>query len=260
MRVSISQAWDDTRLFLGRERALITPIVLAFLVVPAVAVGLVEPAAPPGEQPAGGPWVIAFGVGLFISLIGQLAIMRLALGWEGKIADVLRFAAVRIWAVLGAYLLLAFFITLLSIPVLLLVGAFGAGTGTKPSAGGVSILLTAFIFALARFVPMSALALEERHNPWELLKRCWSLTSGSYWRLLGFFLLFLLGSVVLGWAVNAVAGSAFTIILGPSEPLTVSRLLISLAGGAVQGAVQAIYAVMVARMAAQFSAASISAT
>jgi hypothetical protein len=78
--------------------------------------------------------------------------------------------------------------------------------------------------------------------------------------LLGFFLLFLLGSLVVGWAVNTVAGSAFTVILGPSEPLTVSRLLISLAGGAVQGAIQAIYAVMVARIAAQFPVASISAT
>ena len=262
MRVSISRAWDETRTFLGRERSLITPIVLAFLVVPTVAVGLIEPSAAPGQQPAGGPWVIAFGVGLFVSLIGQLAIMRLALGWEGRIADVLRYAFVRIWTVLGSYLILAFFIALLSIPLVLVAGLAGGAGAVEagPSAGSVSILVIAFIFVIARFVPMSALAIDGSDTPWGLLKRCWTLTRGSYWRLLSFFLVFLLGSLVLGWAVNVIAGLAFTMILGPAEPLTVSRLLISLAEGLVQGGIQSVYAVMVARIAAQFPARSISAT
>ena len=72
----------------------------------------------------------------------------------------------------------------------------------------MSALILIFLLAIARFVPMSALALEGRDNPWGLLKRCWKLTGGSYWRLLGFFLMFLSGSLVLGWAVNVIAGLA----------------------------------------------------
>jgi hypothetical protein len=251
MAVSISKAWDETSQFVRRERKLILPIVLALLVVPAVLVALVQPSAPAGQQPPAGPWLFLAFASLFLSLVGQLTVMRLALGWAAKVSDALRIALVRVWTVLAAFLILALIVSVVATPVLLLAGVGGGGATTESSQLAVSTLVVALLLVIARFVPMSSIALLEPIGPWPLLKRCWELTRGSYWRLLGFFLTFLVGSLILGWVVESVAGVTFALLLGPSEPFTVSRLLSALAAGLVQGAVQTVYSVMVARIAAQ---------
>jgi hypothetical protein len=255
MVISISKAWDETRTFLARERALLYPIVLALLVVPDAVVGLIEPVAPAGEQPAPGGWMIVAAISLLLSLLGQLAIIRLALGWEGRVSDALRLAFQRLWTVLGAYLILGLVGAAIAVPLML---ALGVREGASPPVGAAALVITmmilAFLLIVARFLPMAALALEEKHRPWTLLGRSWSLTQGSYWRLLGFFLIFLVGTLVLAIAVNSVCSLLFTLVLGPSEPFTVSRLLISIADGVAQGIIQTVYAVMLARIAKQLVA------
>ena len=58
-------------------------------------------------------------------------------------------------------------------------------------------------------------------------------------------------SLVFALAASSVIGSIATLALGPPEPLSVSRLVIALAGGVVQGVVATLYAAMIGRLLVQ---------
>mgnify|MGYP003297299922 FL=1 len=98
--------------------------------------------------------------------------------------------------------------------------------------------------------------MSERLGPWALLKRSWATSRGHYWRLLGFFLLFLIASLVLALAISTVVGSLAVLAFGAPDPLSISRLALALAGGVVQGIAATLYAAMVGRILVQMGEGS----
>jgi hypothetical protein len=173
------------------------------------------------------------------------------------IGDALRRAP----AVFVGFLLFGLCVSLALIPLIVIdMMATGGGkeVGASPFIQTLSILLA---FAVVpKILPMPALAMDEAGGPWRLLKRSWNATRGQYWRLLGFFLLFLLASQVLVRATTAVVGTFATLLIGAPHPMSVAQLLVALATGLVQGIVGALYAAMLGRIAVQLRSTPISGT
>ena len=113
------------------------------------------------------------------------------------------------------------------------------------------LTLLALFAAAPRILLAPAIAMDESVGPWGLVKAAWRASRGRYWRLLGFFVLFLIATLIVALAVSAVVGSIAALALGPSEPMSVSRLTVALASGLVQGVVATIYAAMIGRIVAQ---------
>ena len=250
-KLSIGMAWTEAATFVRRERRLIAPLVLALIVVPAVIAELIKPSAAIGMQPEAGGWSLVVLVALLIGMIGQLAIMRLAMGWDASIGGALKLAFRRFWSALGALMLFGVLFGLAVIPLLIII-ALVSGGDASVLGGRITLLLIVVIFAaMPRILPVTAVAMATDGGPWRLLNDTFRLTRGNYARLLGFFLLFLVASFALAAAVTIAFGSAAALLIGPPEPMSVSRLIVALAGGLVQGVVLSLYAAMTGRIAVQ---------
>ena len=259
-KLSVGTAWTEAAAFVRRERRLIAPVVLGLIVVPAVIAELVQPEAAAGMQPEPGTWMVVAAAALLIAMVGQLAIMRLAMGWDGSLGEALKLALKRIWAVLGAFLLFGLVFVLVA-TILVLIAMLVSGDAAQGATNRIAFaaMITALL-AMPRVLPLTALAMEERAGPWRLLRRTLELTRGNYWRLLGFFLIFLIASLIIAVAVKVTVGSATELLIGPSRPMSVSRLIVALVTGLVQGLVLSIYAAMTGKLTLQLLGRSISGT
>ena len=249
-KLSIGTAWAEAAAFLRKERRVLAPLVLGLITVPATISALVSPNVAMGQIPEPGAWVAVAIIAFLVSLAGQLAIMRLAMGWEGSVGEAIRLAWKRLLPVVGALLIFGVLYALAATPVLIAVGA--ATGGDQAQAAPVTALVVLIALALLpRFLPLTAIAMEEPRGPWSLLKRAFALTRGNYWRLFAFLLTYLLLSRLLGLVVTITIGSAAAVLIGPPAPMTVSRLVVALALGLVQGALGAVFAAMMGRIGAR---------
>lgn len=246
-KVSIGQAWAEAAAFLRKERRVLAPIVLGLITVPATISALASPNVAMGSIPEPGAWVGVAILAFLVSLAGQLAIMRLAMGWQGSVGEAIRLAAKRLWPVVGALLIFGLLFSVAATPVLIAVGAVSGGDEAKAAPVAVLVVLIALAL-IPRVLPLTAIAMEEPLGPWPLLRRAYALTRGHYFRLLGFLLTYLLLSRLLGLVVTITIGSAAVLLIGPPEPMTVARLIVALALGLVQGALGAVFAAMMGRI------------
>jgi hypothetical protein len=260
-RVSIGTAYGEAAAFVRREKRLIAPLVLALLVLPVTLAQLVQPANPFDGSDDSRTWFGIAAIAFLIGLIGQMAISRLAMVPNRSPGEAIGDALRRAPAVFVGFLLFGLCVSLALIPLIVIdMMATGGGkeVGASPFIQTLSILLA---FAVVpKILPMPALAMDEAGGPWRLLKRSWNATRGQYWRLLGFFLLFLLASQVLVRATTAVVGTFATLLIGAPHPMSVAQLLVALATGLVQGIVGALYAAMLGRIAVQLRSTPISGT
>ena len=245
--VSIGTAWSEAAAFVRREKKLLAPLVLALMVVPATISQLMQPSNPLAGPGGFAPWMVIAALALLAGLAGQMAVSRLAMGWNGALGETILLALKRLPAALGALILFFLCLSLVLLPmlvVLMLIGAPGAALAN-------SLTLLAVFGAAPRILLAPAMAMTGPMGPWALVKAAWRASSGQYWRLLGFFLLFLAASLIFALAASAVVGSIATLALGAPDPMSVSRLTIALAGGLVQGVVATVYAAMIGRIVAQ---------
>ncbi len=252
--VSIGTAWSEAAAFVQREKRLLAPLVLALMVVPVTVSQLVQPTNPFAATDGLKPWMVIALLSLIAGLVGQMAVSRLAMGWRGSLGAAIMLALRRVPGTAAAFILFFLCLGLVLIPLLVVVVLAGGGGGDAASAGmalaNVVTLLAVFAL-LPRLLLAPAIAMDDRLSPWGLVKRSWKASRGQYWRLLGFFILFLIVSLILAMAASSVVGSLAALLIGPSEPLTVARLLVALVGGIVQGAVATLYAAMIGRIVAQ---------
>ena len=260
MKLSIGKAWEETSAFLGKEARLVAPVALATFALPSV---LADWAYPGGTAGSGAGWLLLLV--LIVVLIGQMTIVLLATGWHASIGEAMTKAARRLPVLIGA-LLIAF------VPVLLVaVIGFGASLASAgitdpatltpdmiarlPNIAWLLLFLTLFfIIAGVRLFPISAIAASEPIGSIRLLKRSWTLTKGSFWRLLVLVLLLGIVAVVLDSAVTVVVGSVAALAAGEPRAFNLSALLVALASGLVGALVSTVSAAMVGRIYAQLSA------
>jgi hypothetical protein len=249
-KLSISKAWDETREVLRRDGKLLGAVALALLVLPGAISDLVTPPAPPGQLPEPGAWIIVAVVALLIGLVGQLAIVRLAIGSRLTVGQAIAHGARRAPVYIAATLIWI-------IPFALLFGLLIAGAGaTSPGAAVavIVILLTVLlIFLFVRLLLASPVATAEPVGPIGILRRSWELTQGSWWRLFGFVLLFLIAVLFLVLAIGSLVGVIVSLVFGSPEPQSVGALVIALAIQIVAASVSVVFFVMLARIYLQLS-------
>ena len=247
--VSIGTAWSEAAAFVRREKKLLAPLVLALMVVPATVSQLVQPSNPFAGPDGFQPWMAIAALALVAGLVGQMAVSRLALGWHGSLGEAIVMALKRLATVIAAFILFFLCLGLLLFPGIVVLTLAGGAAGTAQLANFLTLLA---VFAAAPKILLApAIAMDRQLGPWALVKATWQATRGHYWRLLGFFILFLAASLIFAMAASSVVGTIATLALGKPDPMTVSRLTIALAGGLVQGVVATIYAAMIGRIVAQ---------
>ncbi len=251
-KLSISRAWDEARGTLATNASLLSTIGLAMFVLPGVIGELMTPAAPEGQLPPFGAWTVVAGIVVLIALVGQLAVIRLAIGSRSTVGEAIGHAARRAPAYFAA--------TLIWVLPFLLVGAVLVGMIAKnpespPPAAVLALLLLAFVmlFFAIRMLMTSAVASAEAHGPGRIIRRSWELTAGSFWRLLVFFILLVVTLLVAAIAIGSIAGIIAEVALGGVEPMSVGALFVALVTQLVSAAVSVVLMVMLARIYVQLA-------
>lgn len=246
-KLSMSRAWEETKAILARDGRLFVSVALALFVLPGVVLDLSLPAASPGEFPKPGTWMAVGLVAVLVSLVGQLAVIRLSMGPHLAVGEAISHGVRRLLPYVGA-------VILWTLPFIL-IGAFlvtqVSGNPQNPRPGAALALLVLMgvgIFFAVRFILGSAVASAEQLGPIAILGRSWSLTQGSWWRLFVFLLMFAIGAVVLLWAVESVFGVLAKVLLGDTSPMTVGALAVAIVGQFVSAMVSVTFFVMLARL------------
>lgn len=249
-KLSISRAWDETRAVLARDGKLIGTVALALFVLPGLVLGLVMPTARSAEVPQPGVWMLVGFVAVLVTLVGQLSIVRLAMGPHVSVGEAIAHGARRLLPYVGSALVWM-------IPFMLVGGLLLALVGKDPehpsgaAAIGLLVLTAVGMFLAVRFILTSAVASAEHVGSVAILRRSWQLTHGNWWRLFGFLLIFALGAIVLIVAVGAIAGVVARMLLGDLSPLSLGGLLVSIVSQLVSALISVVLFVMLARIYAQ---------
>lgn len=247
MRISLSAAWDETKAVLARDGRLLAAVALAMLVLPGIILDLSMPEAQPGELPPSGAWLAIGAAAVALSLAGQLALIRLALGDGTSVGDAITHGFRRLLPYLGALLLWL-------LPLILVAGLLyrAAGVGTEAPRGapalGFLLVVLAGLFLAFRLLLGSAVASAESAGPVGILKRSWALGRGNWWRLFAFAMLFAITLIVLLGAVQGVLGSVVATAAGGLKPWSLGTLILALVGQLISAAVSTVFFVMLARM------------
>lgn len=259
MKLSISKAWDETKSRIAADGRLIFTVALALIAFPTAVSQFIVPQTGPAGQPQTLGEAAMMLVVTIIGLVGQLAMIRLAVGPSISVGSAIAHGARRTPVYIGTVLLLLLGLFLLALPVGLLMGAMGASfePGTPPPPGAALVLLLfvgILLYFALRMILTSVIASIEPVGPLTVIKRSWRLTSGHALRLFGFIILFIIAALILMMAVSVAFGSLVTLLLGPIEPLSLSALLVALAAALASAALTTLFVVIVARIYVQLSA------
>lgn len=257
--LSISTAWEESRALLAHDGRLFASVALALIGIPTTVSALIEPK---GMALAGGsPWWVAVLTFVFalLALVGQLALVRLALKPSITVGAAINHGARRMPIYLVTALLIGLCLAVLIIP--LAIGAKVSGIPLDKSTTTLTPALTAMvlvivlvaIFIAVRMLMATPVASAEPAGPLEIVKRSWSLTQGKWWKLFGFMVMIVVAATVVLVAISAIVGSVVTVALGAPVAMSVSALVIGLFEGLFNAAFTAVFAVMLARIYVQLS-------
>lgn len=256
-KLSISKAWDETKAILGRDGKLFATVAAALFLLPQALAGLAAGQSTTGAPPGGWAGLLLI-LAAIVGLVGQLAVVRLALD-RTSVGEAIRHGFRRLPIFLLALILVVIAVTIVFFLLALLLIAVGVidsdMTTPSPRAVGIIILilLPLMLFLAVRMLPLVAVVGEERPGPIEALTRSWRLSGGHGWRLLGFLLAFILGALVLTLVVGLLAGLIIQLFFGAAEPFTLGALVLALFTGVAQAAVSLVYVMMIARIYAQLA-------
>jgi hypothetical protein len=249
--LSISRAWEESKARIASDGRLMMVVAIALIALPMAVMGVVSP------RTTGGETTFVSGLVFFIStllaIVGQLAVIRLAIGSNVSVGEAIGHAARRMPIYFVAAILVAVALFIVLIPFLVILYAAGvpldSGVAQSPLASILLLLFVALaVFVGVRMVISSPVASEEAVGPVAIIRRSWELTSGHFWRLFGFLLMFIIGAAISMIAV----GSGFTLlavlVLGPVEPMSASALVVAIAEALVNAVVTLLLAVMLARI------------
>jgi len=258
-KVSISQAWDETRAILERDGRLFVSVALALLVLPSLINGLVNLK---GVSDSGGRWsgVIVSLVVTLINLAGQLGLIRLALGPSVAVGEAIAHGIRRLPIYFVTVLIIILPLFIASIPFGLALQALGVplqrGTpvpDSPPVAIAAILYFALILFVVVRMTMSGPVATSEHVGPIAIIRRSWELTAGHFWRLLGFLVMVLFGGLVAIIAINTAIGTVARLTLGPVEPMSVGGLIIILIQALLGSALSVVFAVMLARIYTQLA-------
>lgn len=253
-RLSISTAWNEAAAFAGREARLLFPVSFLLLVLP----GVVFQAATGTLQTSGmlrpSPWLLlAFLPISLISIIGSLALCRLALRPGTSVGEALRAGLGRLLPVFGASLLLVLALFVALIPLVVILGL----DPDNPQPGRIMLLALLMIVGGAyfggRLLLMTPSASVEATGPVAMIRRSWTLTAPVALKLFGLMLLLLLVYVLVILAVSIIGGIVIVLAAGPPQPGSTAGLLVLILNGLVQAVIWVYFFSFTSRLYAQLA-------
>lgn len=266
--LSITAAWEETAAFVKREGRLLFPIGFMLIALPIALLRLVAPVAEPGRMPEAGLWVLVLPFAVVGVLLGNLAVIDLALSPGESVREALRHALRRLPSALAAALLIGFaylvVLLLLSIIVTLLVpGAMEAAARPGAAADPVAVranlillllILPVVLFLGTRMLPLLCVAAAENVGPIRMIGRSWSLTRRPFWKLLAFVVLLEILLSVVAFAIVAVGGILIILLAGEIRPGSFGAFLMILLFAALITVIAPITATLIARIYVQLAA------
>jgi len=251
-KLSLSKAWDESRIFLPRDAKLYASIALAFIVLPSTIFGTIAPAALAGNtEPTATTGVMVLIVSI-IGLVGRIAIANLALK-PAAVSEAIRTAAKSTPAAVLAFCIFFLPIVLLLSPFVPAVMASPENPPSGPLLASTAIAIAAFIIGVRLALLIIPIAAAERQGPLAMLKSSWQLSSGNWWRLTIFLLVFSIASYIAARAVGFAIGGALILLVGPLAPYSLSALIFALILSLVGAAFTSLFSVMLARIYVQLS-------
>lgn len=260
-RLSLSKAWDEARAVLQRDGRLVASVALALVLLPQAIAGVIAP--PPNlsgeDAPAWMP-VVSIVVAL-AGIVGQIAIIRLAIGPSTSVGEAINHGVRRVVPGFLALLLFALALAIVLIPLFILIAggasdlqAIAEGAPPAPAVAGAIMLIGVLaVLASVRFQLLMPVTSGEPGGPIHILKRSWELTRGNYWRMLAFLLLVIVIAIVLVGAAQITGGILGRVTFGDIKPLTVGALLVALLIALAQAVFSAVVSVMLARIYVQLA-------
>jgi uncharacterized membrane protein len=115
------------------------------------------------------------------------------------------------------------------------------------------LVLPILIYIIPRLLLSTPVAAAEDVGPIAILRRSWQISSGNYWKLLGFLLLFILAYLVVSMAIGFVLGTLVVLAAGRPEPGTIAFLIILLLNAVVGAIVTMFFTATLARIYAQLA-------
>lgn len=251
-KLSLSYAWEESTRVIARDGRLLLSVALALFVLPGLVLDVSMPDAVAGALPPAGVWIPIAAVALLISLVGQLAVIRLSMEPHLSVGEAI---------VHGLRRLLAYVVAaLIWIVPILVVGSvlynLADVSSAHPSAGaalGLLLLTAVGVYLGVRLMLSSAVASAETIGPIAIIVRSWRLSAGNWWRLFVFLLLFGIGALCLLWAVETVAGLLLRVVAEDSGPRSIGGLLLAIVSQVISALLSVAFFVMLARIYAQLS-------
>ena len=251
-KVSISQAWDETRAILARDSKLISTVALALLVLPGVAMAVFMPRDVTVAQTQQLSFLLIFLIVFIITFVGQLSVVRMAMGPHISVGDAIRHAAARVLPFLGAFLLWVMPILILAaIPY----GIIRNNPGQPQLIANLGFLVIMILgtFVGVRLMLIGPVATAEQGGSFTILRRSWTISSGNWWRLFGFLLIFGIGALALLWAVKEAFGTVAHLLIGNVSEMSVPGLILILVAQVLTAAIYVVLFVMQARIYVQLA-------
>lgn len=251
-KASISNAWDETRAIAARDYRLYAAIALAMLVLPTTVVGIIKPGLLTGTPPGGAADIILWFAMLIIGVIGRLAMTRMALG-QCSVGEAIGEGAKRAPSLFAAVLI---FIVPVAIAVTPLLPRVAGNPATADPGAATAIFLIfvlAFVLGIRLISLLFPLAVSESRNPIVELKRNWGLTSGNWWRLAGFFILFFAASMIVTRVAYMILGTIVRLAGGDFSPMSLAALVLALMLSILGAAFATVLSIMVARIYVQLA-------
>lgn len=250
----MNQVWDESVAFVRRESALLIPLALATTYIGGVVASLAQGFSAPGK-----PNLVAVSVALAAllwSTAGQLSIISLVLRPGLSVGEAIGHGLSR----LGKVVLIGLLLVLIATVALLPVGFAAIASGVNPAnpeslknvPGWVSILMLAVLGVMfwvgVRLALMTSLVVDRNPGVIEALKGGFALTRGIAAQLVLMFLLYVVMVLVLGSAVQFVAGTLFELLGRALESPFAATVMTTLVIGLVSTALSLIATVFLAML------------
>ncbi|MET0370744.1 MAG: hypothetical protein ABW039_05125 [Sphingobium sp.] len=251
-KMSIGKAWEEASAFVARERALLLPVALLFIALPAV---ILQEMTPPeligltfAQVQAALPQVPAsYWTAMLLTTIllwfGSMTIFGLVLRSGISVGESLRLALARMPILLGATLLL---MVAMFFAVIVGGGIAGALATVVPAAAGLfaAAMIGFVVWAGLRCLLLNTVILDKQLGITGSIRHAWRLSRGSVARFAAFFLVGLALSLLASLAAQLVFGTVALLIAGKSVGLFVANL----ASSVVSTIVLVYMLVMIARL------------
>ena len=257
-KLSISSAWDEAKSRIGTDGKLFVTVALALIALPAAIGQFIGGGGGMTSSPQSLWQVLVTIIVWVIGLVGQLALIRLAIGQSVSVGEAIGHGARRTPAYIGAVILIIIGIIILTIPFALALAALGVTFeqgATPPPAAYLFLLLyiALMLYVAVRMLLTSPVASAEAAGPVAIIKRSWQITSGNVLRLLGFILLFIVAVIVFVGAVSMITSLVVGLLFGEIEPMTAGALIVALAESVASAIATTVFIVMLARIYVQLT-------